>query len=104
MSAEAQPRCLQKPKRTSTDVEEVGGAAAVEVEDVHGGHGESGAVDEASDRAVKLDEVEAKLGRLDLGGVLLGQVAEAEDGLRVGTQKALAPALFRPKTPSPRTS
>ena len=40
-------------------VEEVGGLAAVEFDDVHGRHGEAGAVDEAADVAVEFDEVEA---------------------------------------------
>ena len=43
----------------AADVEEVCGLAAVELDDVHGGHGEAGAVDEAADVAVEFDEVEA---------------------------------------------
>ena len=33
----------------AADVEEIGGAAAGVFDDVHGGHGESGAVDHAAD-------------------------------------------------------
>lgn len=69
----------QRP--TSSNIKEVGGGSTVEVEDIHGGHGESSTVDEASNRTVELDEVEAVLGSLDLGSILLGDVAEREDGL-----------------------
>lgn len=31
--------------RATADVEEVGGAAAIQLDDVHGGHGETGTVD-----------------------------------------------------------
>ena len=64
---------------SATDVEEVGGCATVELDNVHGGHGETGTVDEAADVTVKLDEVEAGLGGLDLIGVLLGGVAPLKD-------------------------
>lgn len=64
---------------TTTDVEEVGGLAAVELDDVHGGHGKTGAVDEAANVTVQLDEVEVGLGGTDLIGVLLGGVAPLED-------------------------
>ena len=43
----------------AANIEEVCRLAAVELDDVHGGHGEAGAVDEAADVAVKFDEVEA---------------------------------------------
>lgn len=64
---------------SATDVEEVGGRTAVELDNVHGGHGKTGTVDEAANVTVKLDEVEAGLGGLDLVGVLLGGVAPLED-------------------------
>lgn len=67
---------------TSSDIEEVGRGSSVQVENVHGRHGESSAVDEAPDGSIELDKVEAKLGRLDLGLVLLGQVPQREDVLR----------------------
>src|SRR6185295_7298350 len=43
---------------TATDVEEVGGFGAVELYDVHGRHGEAGAVDHAADGPVEGDVVE----------------------------------------------
>lgn len=65
----------------STDVKEVGGRSTSKVKDIHGRHRKSGSVNEASDRAIELDEVEPELRSLDLGGVLLGQVAKSEDVL-----------------------
>jgi len=64
---------------TSTDVEEVGGLAAVELDDVHGGHGETGAVDKAANVTLELDEVEAGLSSANLLGVLLRSIAPAKD-------------------------
>jgi len=55
----------------SSDVEEVGRVASVELEHVHGRHRETGAVDEASDVAVELDKVETVLGSLDLLGYIV---------------------------------
>ena len=46
----------------TTNVEEVGGAAAMELDDVHGGHGEAGAVDHAPNVTVQGDVVEVVLG------------------------------------------
>lgn len=66
---------------TTTDVKEIGGLAAVELDDVHGSHGETGAVDEAANVTVELDEIEAGLGGANLIGILLGGVAELEDVL-----------------------
>jgi len=63
----------------ATNVEEVGRLAAVELDNVHGGHGKTGAVDKAANIAIKLDEVEARLGGANLLGVLLGSVTLAED-------------------------
>ena len=64
---------------TASNVEEVGRRAAVQLDDVHGGHGKTGAVDEAANVTVELNEVEADLGGLDLVGVLLGDVPPLED-------------------------
>jgi hypothetical protein len=59
------------------DVEEVGGLAAGELDSVHGGHGKSGAVDNAADAAVELDVVgDAGFLRPNLQRVLLVDVAE----------------------------
>ena len=63
----------------AADVEEVGRLAAVELDDVHGRHGEAGAVDHAADVAVELDVVEAVLGGLELGRVFLVRVAQRLD-------------------------
>jgi hypothetical protein len=64
---------------TSSNIQEVGGRATVQLDDVHGGHGQTGTVDQAANVAVELDEVEPDLGGLDLVGVLLGDVAPLED-------------------------
>src|SRR5208283_4229598 len=48
----------------AADVEEVGRALAVELDDVHRRHGEAGTVDHAADRAVERDVAEVMLGRL----------------------------------------
>lgn len=66
---------------TTTDVKEVGGLAAVQLDDVHGSHGKTGTVDEAANVTIELDEVEAGLGGANLIGILLGGVAELEDVL-----------------------
>ena len=65
----------------AADIEEVGGLAAVELDDVHGGHGEAGAVDHAADVAVELDVVQVVLGGLDFGRVFLVEVAQRQDVL-----------------------
>ena len=44
--------------RAAADVKEIGRLAAVELDDVHGGHGEAGTVDEAANVAVEFDKVE----------------------------------------------
>lgn len=64
---------------TSSNVEEVSGRTTVQLDDIHGGHGKTGTVDKAADVAVKLDEVEADLGGLDLIRVLLGNIPPLED-------------------------
>src|SRR5699024_2417730 len=79
----------------ATDVEEVGRLAARQLDHVHGGHGQAGAVDHAADVAVHGDVVEAVLLRLGLGRVFLGQVAHggqvrvAELGVVVGVDLAV---------------
>ena len=50
----------------AADVEEVGRRLAVELDDVHGRHGEAGAVDHAADGAVERDVVEIVFRGLDL--------------------------------------
>jgi hypothetical protein len=64
---------------TATDVQEVGWRTAVQLDDVHGGHGKTSTVDEAANIAVQLDEVETNLGGLDLIGIFLGDVSPLEN-------------------------
>ena len=64
---------------SAPDVEEVGGVAAVVLDDVHGGHGEAGAVDQAADVAVEGDVGEVVLGGFDLVGVFFVVVAHVAD-------------------------
>ena len=62
-------------------VEEVCGLAAVQLDDVHSGHGEAGAVHQAADVPVQLHVVEAVLGGLHLAGVGLRGVLHLKDVL-----------------------
>ena len=62
--------------RAAADVEEVRGLAAGALHEVHRRHREPGAVDHAADRAVELDEADAGLARLEVGRVLLVEVAQ----------------------------
>src|SRR6056297_2646068 len=75
--------------RAAAHVEEVGRFRPVELDDVHGGHGEARAVDHAADLAVERDVVEVVFRRLQFLGVLFGGVAQladirvAVDGIRI---------------------
>ena len=60
---------------TATNIQEVGRGASVQLDDVHGGHGQPGAVHHAPNVAVQGDVVEVEVGGLDFTGVLLGPVA-----------------------------
>ena len=62
--------------RPTADVEEVGRLAAGPLDEVHGRHRQAGAVDHAADRAVELDERQARLARLAIGGILLVGIAQ----------------------------
>merc|ERR1711916_211212 len=64
---------------TSSDVQKVGRLSAVELDLVHSGHGEAGAVDHARDVPVQADVVEVKLGGGDLARVDLGRVLQVKD-------------------------
>lgn len=66
---------------TTTNIQEVGGLAAIQLDDVHSSHGKTGAVNEAADITIQLDEVQAGLGSTDLISVLLGLIAHLEDVL-----------------------
>ena len=72
----------------AADIEKVRRRHAVELDDVHGRHGEAGAVDHAADRAVERDIVEIELRGLDLLGVFLGLVAQRRD-LRMQEQRVV---------------
>jgi hypothetical protein len=61
---------------TAADVEEVCRRAAAQLDDVHGRHGQPGAIDHAADRAVELDVVEFVARGLELHGVFLVLVAQ----------------------------
>ena len=66
-------------RRAAADVEKIRRLRAIELDDVHGRHGEAGAVDHAADRAVERDIGEIVLRGLDLLGVLLRLVAQRGD-------------------------
>src|SRR5690606_28276168 len=63
----------------AADVQEVGRLAAEQLDGVHGGHGQAGAIDQAADIAVQLDVGQVELAGFDLGGVFFGQVAVLDD-------------------------
>ena len=60
---------------TAANVEEVGRGAAVQLDDVHGGHGKPGAVNHAADIAVEGDVVQVEVGCCHLAGILLRPVS-----------------------------
>lgn len=64
---------------TTTNVKEVSGLAAVQLDDVHGGHGKTGTVDKAANITIELDEVQVGLSGTDLISILLGGIAPLED-------------------------
>lgn len=64
---------------TATHVEEVGGLATVQLDDVHGSHGKTGTVDKAANVTVQLDEVKTRLRSTDFLRVLLGGVSPREN-------------------------
>src|SRR5690606_13602418 len=96
-------RCDLLLRGAAADVAEVGGFLAVQLDDVHRRHGQTGAVDHAADVAVQGDIGEVPLGGLDLLGVFFGLVAQGADvfvavqGVAVerdlGVQNAQAPVL-----------
>ena len=59
---------------TAAHIQEVGRLSPVQLDDVHGGHGQPGSVDEAADVPVQLDVVQRVLGGLHLPGVGLRSV------------------------------
>ena len=62
-----------------SDVKEVGGLSTVKTEYIHSCHCKSGTVDETADISIKFDEVKVILLCLNLGGLLLGDIAKGKD-------------------------
>jgi len=75
-------RSLVAPPPT---VEEVRGRAAIELDEVHGRHRETGAVHHAADRAIELDVIETVLRGFQLRRILFVGIAEILDVLVAGT-------------------
>ena len=63
----------------AADVEEVGRLRAEQLDGVHGGHGQAGAIHQATDVAVEGNVGQVELGSLDLGRVLLIEIAHGDD-------------------------
>ncbi len=66
-------------RRTAADIEEVRRLGTVELDDVHGRHGQACAVDHAADVPVERDISEIVLRGLDLLLVFLALVAQVDD-------------------------
>jgi hypothetical protein len=67
-------------------VQEVGRLGAKQLDGVHGGHGQTGAIDQAADVAVQADVGQVELRGLDFGRVFFVQVAQGHD-FRVAEQR-----------------
>src|SRR5206468_12671977 len=63
----------------AADIEEIGRLAAVELDNVHGGHREACAVDEAADGAVEGDVIEIGFAGADVEGFFLGLINHGGD-------------------------
>ena len=63
----------------AADVEEIGGFAAVQLDDVHGRHGQTGPIDQTADVAIQRDVGKARLIGPDFVGVVFGGVAQGGD-------------------------
>lgn len=61
-----------------SDVQEVGRLTTVQGKNVHRGHRQASAVDEAPDVAIKFDKVQVRFLSLNLGRFLLRYVTEVE--------------------------
>ena len=70
------------------------GLAAVVLDDVHRGHGEAGAVDQAGDVSVEPDVVQVELAGGDFARVFLGHVAHRDD-LRVPVERVVVEVELR---------
>src|SRR6185503_1039875 len=78
----------------AADVEEVGRLAARELDDVHGGHGQAGAVHHAPDVAVQLDVVEVVFRGLDIERIFLVDVPQ-RDHVLVPVQRVVVEVELR---------
>src|SRR5690606_32199451 len=63
----------------AANVQEVGRLAAEQLDGVHGGHGQAGAVDQAADVAVELDVGQVELAGFDFSGIFFVEVAVGDD-------------------------
>src|SRR5258706_14467299 len=69
-------------------IEKVRGHAAGGLDDVHGGHGQAGAVHHSADAAVELDVIQTVLRSLDLERIFLGDVTQFAD-IRMAEQRVV---------------
>src|ERR1700691_2604842 len=83
--------------RAAADVEKVRRCLAVELDDVHGGHGQAGAVHHAADAAVERHVVQIIARGLDFLGVLLGRIAQCSD-VRMTIKRVVVEAHFSIET------
>jgi hypothetical protein len=81
-------------RRAAADIEEVRGPAAVVLDDVHGGHGQAGAIDQAGDVPIKTDVVEIVLAGRDFAWIFFGFVAQCRD-LRLPKERVVVEVEFR---------
>ena len=58
----------------AADIQEIGGLTTVELNDIHGGHGESGTVDEAADVTTDMDVVQVEVFGMLLTWVVLSLI------------------------------
>ena len=63
----------------ATDIQEIGRTTSIQLQNVHGGHGQTRAIDQTSDIPVELDEIETVLRRFHFGLVLLGAIPQLKD-------------------------
>src|SRR5574343_1516019 len=64
---------------TATDIEEVGRLGAEQLDGVHGGHGQTGTVDQTADVAVEGDVGQVELRGFDFIRIFFIQIAESDD-------------------------
>src|SRR5690606_21966036 len=66
-------------RSAAADVQEVGRLAAEQLDRVHGGHGQTGAVHQAADIAIELDVGQVELAGFDFSGIFFVQIAVGQD-------------------------